>query len=263
MSDLTILPLRSLNNIKKININENFFDINGGACVLDVAPPRSGKTTRITNYFLNNNFLSGKLDAVYIYSSTLTNGDDSGAYLMDKYGDTIYSEYSDAHLKSIIDFQDSFIKSERPNIAIIFDDFIGFDKVRKNSYLFRLSSEYRHHNIKLLMYSCQLFRFVPSMVRQNINYAVIGQTANKKEIQKMAEELGARYGDEKQFIKLLKEGTRGRFDFLYLDLYGSPAKAYRNFNELIYSAPENINLSNYTDVDIPEGYESEEDDYEF
>jgi hypothetical protein len=263
MSDLTILPVKPLDDKKRIQVSDTFFDVNGGACVLDCAPPRSGKTVRISNYFLNPNFLEGKLDAVHIYSSTLANGDASGRFLVDRYSDTIYGEYSDSHLKSIIDFQDSIPKNERPAIAIVFDDFIGFDKIKKNSYLFRLSSEYRHHNIKLLMYSCQLFRYVPSMVRQNINYAVIGQTANKKEINKMSEELGARYGDEKQFNKLLKEGTRGRYDFLYLDLYGKPAKAYRNFNELIYEAPDNINLSNYTDIDIPEGDYEDYDNEEF
>lgn len=261
MSDLTILPIKPLNDKKRINVDDRFFDVNGGACVLDCAPPRSGKSVRISNYFLNPNFLADKLDAVYIYSSTLANGDETGRFLLDRYGDTIYGEYSDAHLKSIIDFQDSIPKNERPNIAIIFDDFIGFNSIRKNSYLFRLSSEYRHHNIKLLMYSCQLFRYVPSMVRQNINYAIIGQTANKKEIQKMAEELGARYGDERQFTKLLKQGTQGRYDFLYLDLYGKPAKAYRNFNELIYEAPDNINVSNYTNVDIPEGGDYDDDEF--
>lgn len=260
MTDLTILPIKPLNDKKEIDVDEKFFDVNGGACVLDCAPPRSGKSVRISNYFLNPNFLADKLDAVYIYSSTLANGDETGRFLLDRYGDTIFGEYSDEHLKSIVDFQDSIPKHERPRIAIVFDDFIGFNKIRKNSYLFRLSSEYRHHNIKLLMYSCQLFRYVPSMVRQNINYAIIGQTANKKEIGKMAEELGARYGDEKQFTKLLKEGTRGRYDFLYLDLYGKPAKAYRNFNELIYEAPENINVSNYTSIDIPEGEDIYEDD---
>lgn len=263
MSDLTILPIKPSTNEKRIDVDDRFFDINGGACVLDCAPPRSGKSVRISNYFLNPNFLADKLDQVHIYSSTLANGDETGRFLLDRYGDTIYSEYSDAHLQSIIDFQDSIPKHQRGNIAIVFDDFIGFNKIRKNSLLFRLSSEYRHHNIKLLMYSCQLFRYVPSMVRQNINYAIIGQTANKKEIGKMAEELGARYGDEKQFTKLLKEGTRGRYDFLYLDLYGKPAKAYRNFNELIYEAPDNMNLANYTDLDIQEGGDSDDDYDEF
>ena len=263
MSDLTILPIKPLQNQNKIDVDPNFFDVNGGACVLDCSPPRSGKTVRISNYFLNPNFLADKLDAVYVYSSTLANGDESGRYMMDRYGDTIYAEYSDSHLKSIIDFQDSIPKHERPNIAIVFDDFIGFDKIKKNSYCFRLSSEYRHHNIKLLLYSCQLFRYVPSMVRQNINYAIIGQTANKKEIQKMSEELGARYGTEKQFAKLIKEGTRGRYDFLYLDLYGKPAKAYRNFNELIYEAPDNLNTAIDSGYNIPEGrvYESYDDGY--
>ena len=84
MSDLTILPIKPLNDKKKIQVDDRFFDVNGGACVLDCAPPRSGKSVRISNYFLNPNFLADKLDAVYIYSSTLANGDETGRFLLDR-----------------------------------------------------------------------------------------------------------------------------------------------------------------------------------
>ena len=57
MSDLTILPVKPLDDKKRIQVSDTFFDVNGGACVLDCAPPRSGKTVRISNYFLNPNFI--------------------------------------------------------------------------------------------------------------------------------------------------------------------------------------------------------------
>ena len=101
MADLTILPIKAPILDNKIDVPEGFFDVNGGACVLDIAAPRQGKTTRICNYFQNPNFLMGKLDAIYIYSSTITNGDATARFLLDQYGETIYSEYSDAHLQSI------------------------------------------------------------------------------------------------------------------------------------------------------------------
>lgn len=237
MNDLTILPIKAPVIEKKIDHHPNFFDINGGACVLDIASPRQGKTTRICNYFQNPNFLMGKLDAVYIYSSTITNGDATARFLLDQYGETIYSQYSDQHLQTIIDYQDQIPKHQRPNIAIVFDDFIAFSNLRKNSLMFKIASSYRHHNIKLLYYSTQLYKAVPNIVRQSINYAIISQNANSKEVEKMAEEIGGRFGDINKFKSLLGQATAKPYAFLYLDLYGKPAKAYQNFTNLLFEAP--------------------------
>tara|TARA_R110002167_G_scaffold69880_6_gene196833 strand:+ start:1098 stop:1877 length:780 start_codon:yes stop_codon:yes gene_type:complete len=238
--DLTILPIKAPILEKKIQVPEGFFDVNGGACVLDIAAPRQGKTTRICNYFQNPNFLMGKLDAIYIYSSTITNGDATARFLLDQYGETIYSEYSDKHLQTIIDYQDQIPKAQRPNIAIVFDDFIAFHNLKKNSLMFKIASSYRHHNIKLLYYSTQLYKAVPNIVRQSINYAIVSSNANNREVEKMAEEMGARYGNVDQFKSLLNEATQKPYSFLYLDLYGKPAKAYSNFTDLIYTAPDSL-----------------------
>jgi len=254
--DLTILPIKQPLVEQKIKVHPNFFDINGGACVLDIAAPRQGKTTRICNYFQNPNFLMGKLDAIYIYSSTITNGDATARFLLDQYPETIYSEYSDHHLQTIIDYQDQIPKSQRPNIAVIFDDFIAFPNIKKNSLMFKIASSYRHHNIKLLYYSTQLYKAVPNIVRQSINYAIISQNANNKEVEKMAEEMGARYGDMKKFKSLLKTATSKPYAFLYLDLYGKPAKAYQNFTKLIYTAPET--LANATINNNFDGFDNNE-----
>ncbi len=256
--DLTILPIKQPLVEKKIKHHPNFFDLNGGSCVLDIAAPRQGKTTRICNYFQNPNFLMGKLDAIYIYSSTITNGDATARFLLDQYGETIYSEYSDAHLQNIIDYQDQIPKAQRPNIAIVFDDFIAFPNIKKNSLMFKIASSYRHHNIKLLYYSTQLYKAVPNIVRQSINYAIISQNANNKEVEKMAEEMGARYGNVNVFKDLLREATNKPYSFLYLDLYGKPAKAYENFTNLIYTAPETLsNVAINTDFD---GYNNNDDE---
>ena len=260
--DLTILPIKDRPVEKKIKHHPNFFDVNGGACVLDVASPRQGKTTRICNYFQNPNFLCGKLDAVYIYSSTMTNGDSTARFLLDQYGETIYSQYTDQPLQSMLDYQDSIPKSQRPCIAIVFDDFISFPGLRKNSLCFRIASSYRHHNIKLLYYSSQLFKAVPNIVRQSINYAIISQNANNKEVEKMAEELGARYGDSEKFKSLLTEATAEPYSFLYLDLYGKPARAYSNFTNLIYTAPDVLhNAAITTDFQLGNGDEDETEKY--
>jgi hypothetical protein len=259
--DLTILPVKPPQVEKKIKVHPNLPDVNGGACILDIASPRQGKTTRIVNYLMNPNFMANKFDAVYIYSSTITNGDATARFLMEQYGDTIYSEYSDAHLQQIIDYQDSIPKAQRPNVCVIFDDFIAFPNIKKNSLCFKIASSYRHHNIKMLYYSTQLYKAVPNIVRQSINYAIISQNANNREVEKMAEELGARYGDIKHFKSLLTKATASPYAFLYLDLYGKPAKAYKNFNELIFEAPDVLqNANGFVGEQLPKGLEKDEEE---
>ncbi len=91
--------------------------------------------------------------------------------------------------------------------------------------MFKIASSYRHHNIKLLYYSTQLYKAVPTVVRQSINYAIISQNANNKEVEKMAEEMGGRYGNVDTFKGLLSKATEKPYSFLYLDLQCKPEKA--------------------------------------
>jgi hypothetical protein len=124
--------------------------------------------------------------------------------------------------------------------------------------MFKIASSYRHHNIKLLYYSTQLYKAVPNIVRQSINYAIISSNANNKEVEKMAEEMGARYGTIDKFKSLLNEATAKPYSFLYLDLYGKPAKAYSNFTDLIYTAPDSLaSMPINTDFD---GYSNRDDE---
>lgn len=239
--DLTILPVKPRPEDKKIKFHPTLPDINKGACMIDIAKPRSGKTLRCVNYLQNPNFYQSKFDAVYIYSSTMSNGDDTARFLYDEYADTIYSEYSDAHLQSIINYQDSIPKAQRPKIALIFDDFIAFPNINKNSLMFKIATSYRHHNIGLLLYNTQMLKYVPPVVRASVNYVILSQNSNQKQVEALAEEYGGTYGIEK-FKDIFAQATSQPFGFLYLDLYGftgnsNRPKAYSNFNRLLYEAP--------------------------
>ena len=57
------------------------------------------------------------------------------------------------------------------------------------------------------------------------------------------DEIGSRFGSRKRFFDLLYEATEKPYNFLYLDLYHRPPRAYRNFSELIYEAPHGFKLS--------------------
>ncbi len=239
--DLNILTVKDPPINKQIKHHPNLPDLNKGVCMIDIAKPRSGKSLRLVNYLQNPNFFAGKLDAVYIYSSTMSNGDDTTRFLYEQHSDTIYSEYSDAHLQSIIDYQDSIPKAERPKIALIFDDFIAFPNINKNSLMFKIATSYRHHNIALLVYNTQLLKYVPPVVRASVNYVILSQNSNQKQVLQLMEEYGGCFG-EKKFLELYQRATSKPYGFLYLDLYGftgksSRPKAYSNFTELMYEAP--------------------------
>ena len=239
--DLTILPVKPREHEQKVNIHPNLPDINKGCCIIDIAKPRGSKTTRLVNYLQNPNFYQNKFDCVYIYSSTMSNGDDTARFLYDEFGETIYSEYSDSHLQSILDFQDSIPKQDRPRIALIFDDFIAFPNIHRNALMFKIASSYRHHNIMLLLYNTQQMKYLPPIVRSCANYVILSQNSNQKQVEQLAEEYGNTYGTEK-FKELFADATSEPYGFLYLDLYGftgetNNPKAYKNFTKLLYSAP--------------------------
>jgi hypothetical protein len=239
--DLTILPVKPREHEQKVDIHPNLPDINKGCCIIDIAKPRGSKTTRLVNYLQNPNFYQNKFDCVYIYSSTMSNGDDTARFLYDEFGDTIYSEYSDSHLQSILDYQDSIPKQDRPRIALIFDDFIAFPNIHRNALMFKIASSYRHHNIMLLLYNTQQMKYLPPIVRSCANYVILSQNSNQKQVEQLAEEYGNTYGTEK-FKELFADATSEPYGFLYLDLYGftgetNNPKAYKNFTKLLYSAP--------------------------
>ena len=241
VDDLTILPVKPPPIDKSIKHHPTLPDVNKGACIVDVAKPRSGKTLRLVNYLQNPNFYQGKFDAVYIYSSTMSNGDDTARFLYDEFSETIYSEYSDQHLQSIIDYQDSIPKHQRPKIALVFDDFIAFSNINKNSLMFKIATSYRHHNIGMLLYNTQMLKYVPPVVRASANYVILSQNSNQKQVEQLGEEYGGVFGVEK-FQELFATATTVPYGFLYLDLYGFTGennlpKAYSNFTRLLYEAP--------------------------
>ena len=248
IDDLEILTVKEPPVERKIKHHPTLPDVNKGACMIDIAKPRSGKTLRLVNYLQNPNFYQGKFDAVYIYSSTMSNGDDTARFLYDEFADTIYSEYSDAHLQSIIDFQDSIPKHDRPKIALVFDDFIAFPNINKNSLMFKIATSYRHHNIGLLLYNTQMMKYVPPVVRASANYVILSQNSNQKQVEGLAEEYGGTYGVD-TFKDLFAKATSIPYGFLYLDLYGftgksNNPKAYSNFGKLLYEAPISYKKNN-------------------
>jgi len=233
--DLNILPVvpDPTNTKLKRPIDPRLPDISTGQMGIFISPTKTGKSTIISNLLLNPNFYADLFDMVYIISNTIEN-DKTSRFLKKKFPNTIYNKYSDDIIENILNYQESFEPKDRPFIAIIMDDFVG---IKAHSKVFFLSTRFRHYNIGLLVFASQLFRAVPAIVRQNATFALIGSpNPNGKELLKMAEELGSQYDGDKNFLKLYRQASQKKYDFLYLDLQSNPSKAYRNFNDLIYES---------------------------
>ena len=265
--DLTILTIKDPPLPDPIEQDPRLPNVSAGACILDVAKPRSGKSVRLVNYLLNPNFYAEKFDEVFIYSPTMSKGDHSTRHLYDRYQSTIFTEYSDKHLQSILDYLDSIPKERKGRYALIFDDFIAFANIKYNSLLFKIASSYRHYlNGGLLVYNTQQLKKCPPIVRASVNYVILSQNSNIKQVEAMAEEFGSIYGTEK-WLDLYAEATAEPYSFMYMDLYGYTGnnngrpKAYKRFDTLMYEAPINYSKKAKTlDETLPPTKRDDTDD---
>ena len=233
--DLDILPIKEDGTEQKLSkpLHPHLPNIANGQVGILISPVKTGKSTIISNLLLNPNFYKDQFDMVYIISNTINN-DRTSRYLKEEFPETIFDDLSriDEVIQNIINYQDSFPRGEKPFIAVVLDDFLGIKKSSKINYL---ATRARHYNIGLLLFASQLFRGLETTIRQNATFAIIGSpNPNEKEILKMSEEFGDRYGGQQNFLKLYKEASKKKYGFLYLDLQSNPSKAYSTFNKLIY-----------------------------
>jgi len=260
-ADLTILPVKNDPTRHKLKypIHPNLPDISTGQLGLLVGKVKSGKGVLISNLLMNKNFYKDQFDMVYIISPTIYS-DKTSRFLKDAFPNTIYDKYSDKVIENIVKYQESFPKKDRPFIAVIVDDFVG--SVRKNSKLNFLATRFRHYNIGLLMFISQVFRAVELPIRQNATHVIIGSpNPNEKELKKMAEEYGDILGGSKKFMKLYKQATPNRYDFMYINIQSNPTKVYSTFKNLIYEhRDENAGMNN-DDIDTNESFAIENTDF--
>ena len=213
-------------------LHPNLPDISTGALGLMVAPVKSGKSTIITNLLLNHNFYKDCFDQVHIISNTIMN-DNTSRFLKESFPGTVYGEYSDRIIQAIIDQQLSYKnKKDRPIIAIILDDFVG---IPRGSLVYKLASRYRHYSIALLMFSSQVFKEIHPLVRTNLTFCILGRNSNRREKEKIAEEVGACFGDDdKNFHNICKHVWKQNYHFLHIDFTQNPPDAYDCFTDKIW-----------------------------
>ena len=201
------------------------------ACVLLCSPIRTGKSTLISNLLLNPSFYGPEFfDETMIISNTINN-DLTSRFLKEHFD--VSDHYEDSMVERLIERQKGIKKKEdQPEVALILDDILG--SLKTGSLVNTLSARFRHYNIKLLLFSTQVFRYVSNVVRQNTTNLIVGSPfPNHKELMKIAEEFGDVVGGQENWLLIYHTACRERYDFLHMDLQSNPVKCYRNFTDLI------------------------------
>lgn len=203
----------------------------GGSLLLMISPVKTGKSTIISNLFLNDDFYGQEFfDDVKIISNTIKN-DVTSRFLNKAF--EVYDFYSDDIVDGIVERQKSFEKKDQPQIAVVLDDCLG--SIKRESKINHLSSRYRHFNIKMLIISSQKFTgSVSPIIRANATDVIIGSPfPNQKELERIAEEYGDLFNGPKNWLKLYRKATPNKYDFCYMDLQSNPPLMYSNFSKIV------------------------------
>jgi len=203
----------------------------GGSLLLMISPVKTGKSTIISNLFLNEDFYGQEFfDDVKIISNTIKN-DVTSRFLNKAF--EVYDFYSDEIIEGIVENQKSFEKKDQPQIAVVLDDCLG--SIKRESKINHLASRYRHFNIKMLIISSQKFTgSVSPIIRANATDVIIGSPfPNQKELERIAEEYGDLFNGPKNWLKLYRKATPNKYDFCYMDLQSNPPLMYNCFNKVV------------------------------
>jgi len=227
-ANLKILRVQDPKHLKTKPLHEHLPQT--PAMVMMISPVKTGKSTIISNLLLNDNFYGPEyFDSVHIVSNTINN-DLTSRFLAERFD--VEDNYNDELIHNLVKKQESFAKKDQPEVALILDDVLG--SIKRNSEVNMLATRFRHYNIKLLLFSSQVFRFVSNVIRANCTNLIVGSPfPNQKELFKIAEEYGDLVGGPDKWMRIYRKATPNRYDFLHMSIQDNPVKCYHNFETLI------------------------------
>ena len=228
-----IIPIKSENNGQAKYHHPHLPDVGvnipgEGKMLLMLAPRGCGKSTIISNLFLNDNLYGQEFfDDVIVISPTI-HLDRTSRFMKKRF--TCYDTYSPQLIHDITNRQMEYDEEDRPQIAMVLDDCVGI----MDKHVANLVTRSRHYNIKLLVISVQKFRgAVDPIIRANSTDVLVGSPfPNKRELNAIAEEYGDQFHGPKEWLKYYHQCTPNKYDFCYMKL-SNPPLLFKNFEKVV------------------------------
>tara|TARA_R110000803_G_scaffold55904_4_gene112961 strand:+ start:948 stop:1685 length:738 start_codon:yes stop_codon:yes gene_type:complete len=198
-----------------------------GALLCLLSPRNTGKTTCVSNLFLNKKggfYGHDFFSEIYIISPTI-NLDQSARHLKERY--ITFDVYHPQIIQEILKTQEE-LGDDAPEIAIYLDDCVGL----MDKEIDMLCTRSRHYNIKLLVIASQKFRGALSpIIRANITDLIVGSPfPNARELDAISDEFGDEFMGKDNWMRLYREATPNKYDFAYMKLT-NPPRMFHNFEE--------------------------------
>lgn len=209
-------------------------------CIL-VGSIKSGKSNLVVNFFLGKDFYWNKkedksiFDTVRVMSTTLHM--DNKMKLMDEFYECD-DHYEDKFIDDIIKSQGQFEKDDpnRPKYALVLDDILTPEFIKRSNKLSFFSSKMRHY-IDFMLISTQSLNHIPPLIRAQVRDLIITKQQNHKEVIKLMEQFGGMLGDngEKKFLELYNQVHNNKsYQVMYMKLSENPIQIFENFEKRIF-----------------------------
>jgi hypothetical protein len=194
------------------------------------APSGSGKSVVIQNLLFNDNFYHNYFDNIVFISPTLY--EDKTAQHLIKIQETDNRLCLSDDVDNLDNIINGLLKYQEENnengehTILILDDCVGI--IKATSLITNKIMSLRHYRISVIIVT-QYYRAIPPKIRENCNAYLFFANNSHKEIEKISEEIGARY---KNFKDYLDEATSEPYSFLYIK--SDKKQLYKKFDKLLY-----------------------------
>lgn len=184
----------------------------------------SGKTNLILNLLTRDLFYKDYFQSIIVISPTARNLDASYQHL--NIPEENFFNCNEEVLETIKEIQEERKHTDmETRTLVLLDDIVSFSRFCRSDILLQFAVMSRHWNVSMIILS-QAYHRIPKSIRLQMSCVAFFKGSNK-ELDIIAEDLGAPGLSKKQFISLINKATRERYNFFFVDLNLPLEKRYR------------------------------------